>query len=311
MKKFLLLIRLFFMLLLLMMAGAFWLKPKGQVGGYYERFASPKAYSLILGSSMAAQDIDPMIIDSVFNNVYKLPIYNYSFSIHTSPYGAIYSTSILRKLSENHQRNSLFILAVDPFSIGNSLTDVEGGKRREERGFLDKMYCVHHTPNIEYLVRYLVLDKRFYKKTTSKGSINECGRYVSGVQMNEDSSEVLKRIHEVILPDFYDNILPNYSPSNERVESLMKLVRQLREQGDVFLVRLPVGPEISMIMDSIYPNFDQQMKKWTVEEGVSYINFKSDSLRYRTTDGVHLYSLEGSRLTQALCDSIKALKQHE
>lgn len=311
MRKFIVLISIFFTLLLLVMAGAFWLKPTGQVGGYYERFASPKAYSLILGSSMAAQDIDPMVIDSVFNNVYKLPIYNYSFAIHSSPYGAVYTKSILRKLAHNGQRHSLFILAVDPFSIGNSLTDVEGGKRREEGGYLDNMWCVHHSPNVEYLVRYVVLDKQFYKKTTSKGFINESGRYVSGFQMNEDSSEVFERIHEVILPDYYDNILPHYSPSNERIESLMQLVRQLREQGDVFLVRLPVGPEISMIMDSIYPNFDQQMKKWTVEEGVSYINFKSDSLRYRTTDGVHLYSLEGSRLTQALCDSIKALKQHE
>lgn len=128
--------------------------------------------------------------------------------------------------------------------------------------------------------------------------------------MNEDSAEVLKRIHEVILPDYYDNILPNYSPSNERVESLMQLVRQLRERGDVFLVRLPVGPEISMITDSIYPNFDQDMKEWASQEGVGYINFKADSARYRTTDGVHLYASEGSRLTLALCDSIKKIKRN-
>ena len=259
---------------------------------------------------MAAQDIDPMVIDSVFNNVYKLPIYNYSFSIHVSPYGVVYSNSILRKLADNQNRNSLFILAVDPFSIGNSLTDVEGGKRREEGGYLDNMWCVHHVPNVEYLLFYSVLDKQFYKKTTSTGFINESGRYVSGFQMNEDSSEVLKRIHEVILPDYYDNILPNYSPSNERVESLMKLVRQLRERGDVFLVRLPVGPEISMITDSIYPNFDQDMKEWASQEGVGYINFKADSARYRTTDGVHLYASEGSRLTLALCDSIKKIKRN-
>ncbi len=310
MRKFIVLISIFLTLLLLVMAGTFWLKPKGQIGGYYERFASPKAYSLILGSSMAAQDIDPMVIDSVFNNVYKLPIYNYSFSIHVSPYGVVYSNSILRKLADNQNRNSLFILAVDPFSIGNSLTDVEGGKRREEGGYLDNMWCVHHVPNVEYLLFYSVLDKQFYKKTTSTGFINESGRYVSGRQMNEDSSEVLKRIHEVILPDYYDNILPNYSPSNERVESLMKLVRQLRERGDVFLVRLPVGPEISMITDSIYPNFDQDMKEWASQEGVGYINFKADSARYRTTDGVHLYASEGSRLTLALCDSIKKIKRN-
>ena len=311
MKKFILHSIIFFVILITFMTVVYLLKPKGQIGGYYERFASPKAYSLILGSSMAALDIDPAIIDSVFQDTYQLPIYNYSFSINTSPYGESYTTSILRKLKLNTNHNALFILAVDPFSIGNSLTDVEGGKRREEKGFLDKMYCVHHTPNIEYLVRYCVLDKQFYKKTTAKGVINTSGRYISGLHTDEDSLEVFKRIHDVILPDYYDNILPNYSLSNQRVESLMYLVRQLKQQGDVFLVRLPVGPEISAIMDSIYPDFSHDMNQWTLQEGVSYINFEADSLNYRTTDGVHLYSSEGSRLTQALCDSIKALKQHE
>lgn len=308
MKKFLLLISLFFMLLLLMMAGAFWLKPKGQVGGYYERFASPKAYSLILGSSMAAQDIDPLIIDSVFKTTYQLPIYNYSFSIHVSPYGVVYSNSILRKLADNQNRNSLFILAVDPFSIGNTLQDIEGGSRREDRSFIGKMYSVHHNPNIEYLIRYSILNKELYKRQISANIINTSGRHISSLKIDEDSTEILKRFYDVILPEYYEYVLPTYTPSKERVESLMKLIRQLKEQGEVYLVRLPVGPEYSAIMDSIYPSFDQDMKRWSIEEQVSYINFRTNNLDYRTTDGVHLYNSEGTRMTHALCDSIKMIR---
>lgn len=295
------------------MAGTFWLKPKGQVGGYYERFASPKASSLILGSSMAAQDIDPAVIDSFFKGIYKLPIYNYSFAINSSPYGETYSKSILRKLDPNHNQNSLFILSVDPFSIGNLLGDTEGGEvRREDRTYLGEMSCVHHNPNVEYLIRYCVLNKEFYKKSSEgKSYINSSGRYISTLPISEDSVEILNRLYDVILPEYYDIMLPTYHQSKERVTSLMNLVINLKKHGDVFLVRLPVGYEFCNIMDSIYPNFDQDMKQWASHEGVGYINFKADSVRYRTTDGVHLYTSEGSRLTLALCDSIKALKQHE
>jgi len=310
MKKFILHSIIFFAILVICMVIVYLLQI-GQVGRHYERFSSPQAYSLILGSSMAASDIDPAVVDSVFQDTHQLPIYNYSFAIHTSPYGETYSKSVFRKLKSNSNQNSLFILAVDPFSIGNILQDVEGESRREDRSFVGKMYFVHHKPNLEYLIRFSILNKKFYRRTNTKEMINSSGRYISRLSMDEDSSEVLKRFYDVILPEYYEYVLPTYTLSEERVESLIKLIRYLKEQGEVYLVRLPVGPEYSAIMDSIYPSFDQDMKRLTIEEKVSYINFRTNNLDYRTTDGVHLYNSEGTRMTHALCDSIKVIRNEK
>ncbi len=302
MKKFVGQILIAILLILLFITCVFICKNKRYIGNYYERFSSPKQYSLILGSSMAAQDVDPSVINDCFEGIYK-PIYNYSFSINTSPYGKTYTKSIKKKLKYNEDKNSLFILCVDPFSIANILSDVENGKRREDNSYLGQMNFVNISPNVEYLFRYSILNKDFYKQQTGN-YVNEYGRHISLIDINEDSVEVMKRINDVILPDYYDNMLPNYHPSQERVEDLIELIDFLKNNGDVYMLRLPVGPEFSHILDSIYPDFDMDMHRLALQNNVSYINFKANNLDYRTTDGVHLYHTEGLRMTFALCDSI-------
>lgn len=62
----------------------------GQADGYtdpfYIRFTTPKQNNLILGTSRAAQGLQP----DVFKDILETDVYNYAFTVTHSPYGPTY-----------------------------------------------------------------------------------------------------------------------------------------------------------------------------------------------------------------------------
>ena len=96
---------------------------RGGVDAFYGRFASPPAGSLVLGTSRAAQGIQPAVLAARLGGRFDGPLLNYAFTLTHSPYGPAYLASIRRKLRPE-VRNGLLILAVDPWSL--SLTGPEG-----------------------------------------------------------------------------------------------------------------------------------------------------------------------------------------
>ena len=80
--------------------------PDGYKDVYYKRFSTPRATSLIIGTSRAAQGIFPVILEKeLIKENYSLPIFNYSFTLHHSPFGEPYNNSI--KLKLKHTDNKL------------------------------------------------------------------------------------------------------------------------------------------------------------------------------------------------------------
>lgn len=286
-------------------------KGEGFIGHHYARFATPKQYSLVCGTSMAAQDVAPQVLDSCLQGKFKGPFYNYSFSINVSPWGPYYVDSILKKLRRNPERTSIFILFVDPFSLGFFLNDSESLRRRERSMFVGKMRCVngHWGINLEHLLRYELQDKFFFKLKRDRGSyIDKQGHFVSLRDEKEDTSEVHMRLYEDILPDYYQNYIPSFRPSPERMGDLSKLIDTLSKYGNIFLVRPPVRKELDNIMDSVWRDFDPVINQFAKERGCRYFNFR-DNKTYKTTDGTHLYNSESIRFSRALGDSIKTRLQ--
>lgn len=280
-------------------------KGNGRIGYHYARFASPIQYSLICGTSMAAQDVVPEVLDSCLTGVFMGPFYNYSFAINSSPWGEQYCRSILKKFRRNVNRASLFVFGVDPFSLGFFLNDDSSGFRREKSTVVGKMKTVCGPMiNIEHMVRYDLGDKNFYKLQKTGNYIDKHGRYISTLPDNEDTLFVHNRLYGDVLPDYYKNYLPRYRPSMDRLQDLSDLIDICSESGRVFLVRFPVRSEINHIMDSVWVDFDSTISEFAARKGCRYINFHEDTT-YKTTDGVHLYSSEAMRFSQALGDSIK------
>lgn len=306
MRKFLYKCLLFLCAFAIMHIVLFITKPEGQKGKNYERHASPKTYSMVCGTSMAAQDINPKILYDGLKEVYDSPPYNYSFSIDESPYGAIYFDAIKQKVLPNDKHNSLFILCVDPFSLGFTTADtLDLNCYREEKHVLAKLRKLSGSPNLEYYFRYLLFEKdtyRFVPSTNAK--IDLYGRFCSDVSYETDSMNVQDRISNTIIPYYRKFCVPNFAFSEERLHYLTAISEFMLENGDVYWVRPVVGADLTMIMDSICPQFDSIMEVTAKQCNIPYFNFHDRVEDFHTTDGVHLYRSEGDIFTSELVDSI-------
>ena len=94
MKKFILRVILFSTILSAGFLSVF-LFAGGKSDSYYLRFTSPRQHSMIIGTSKAAQDLQPSIMDPIVFPDEKDAFYNYSFNIIDSPFGYIYLKSIV------------------------------------------------------------------------------------------------------------------------------------------------------------------------------------------------------------------------
>ncbi|HEX8278894.1 MAG TPA: hypothetical protein VF540_09375, partial [Segetibacter sp.] len=126
----------------------------GTIDTFYLRFTTPSQNSFILGTSRAAQGLQPDIIDSFLNqNGFASKLFNYSFTVAHSPYGPVYYEAIRKKLDKNTQ-NGIFIIAVDPWSISSGTKDPN-----DSTAFEENKLCLATTkainsvrPNIDYLI---------------------------------------------------------------------------------------------------------------------------------------------------------------
>ena len=119
----------------------------GHDSSYYLKFTSKKQTSLILGNSRSAQGIRPDIINAILD---RNDIYNYAFTLSSSPYGQLYFNSIKNKLTKK-ENDGIFIIEVSPRSISiNQKNEKESSIFRES----DKILAISHvnySPNFHYL----------------------------------------------------------------------------------------------------------------------------------------------------------------
>lgn len=267
---------------------------------FYRRFTSEKQVSLIIGTSRAAQGIQPQIINKSLSSQFDLPIYNYSFTVNISPFGEAYFNSIKKKVKETTTKNGLFIIAVDPWSLSDIKEMGDGIEQREDNECIAKMMFVNTRPNIEYLIRYFKKDW-LYEET--------------GGILNEDGwLQIDAIIDSVVLKENIRNkvqIYSKYQPtkSDSRLNYLSQTIEYLDELGTVVLVRIPISKEMFELEEAYWKFFDLDMINLLKNKTIHYYSFMEQNNRFKTIDGNHLYKDDGARFTKELCDSIsKRLK---
>ena len=147
MKRFLLHTLLFLIILLASIFVVYKLAD-GTTDAFYVKFSSPTQTSLIVGSSRAAQGIQPNAIDSIYG---CNAMYNYAFTIAQTPYGEPYYKSISSKLNKEHNKG-VFILDVNPWTLSEYKSSNVNSGYREDDTFIANTYFVNLNPNIEYLL---------------------------------------------------------------------------------------------------------------------------------------------------------------
>ena len=278
----------------------------GQADGYtdpfYIRFTTPKQNNLILGTSRAAQGLQP----DVFKDILDTDIYNYAFTVTHSPYGPTYLNSIKKKFSKKGE-NNIFIVTVDPWSISSI-----SKKPNDYLNFIEVNLCLGNTPivnvkpNYWYILNNLNGDfDKILNDDSSPTYLHENGWLEESVHM--DAVSLNQRLDRNI--DFYlKNNLPKFHFSSLRFEYLKKTIDYLNQYGKVFLVRLPVHERMLEIERRLMPDFNDKIKEIeSISDG--YFDMTPPHQNYKYTDGNHLFKDSGKVVSKEIAGWIKSEKQ--
>ena len=263
----------------------------------YKRVLTKEAGSLIVGTSRAAQALQPEIMNPLIASMGYLPAYNFSFTIIDSPFGEIYYKAISKKVNWNEEQPSkrLFIICVDPFSLCD-VQEMDKKGIREREGIL---YGIpfYSKPNFYYLAKYL---KPWKWLKDSKFMILHDDGWLE-LKINMDNSSVLERNKKEKI-SYYKKYTA--TPSQDRKDWLIKTIELFLGAGDVCLCRLSTCLEMNEIENRIWPEFDHEMKSIADRYDIAYHSFFEDYHQYRTIDGNHICAEDGKLISRALCDSI-------
>lgn len=266
----------------------------GYTDPYYIRFTTPRQNSLIVGTSRAAQGIQPQYVNE---KLAGKQLFNYSFNIAYSPYGPWYLNSIREKLNRS-SKDGIFILAVDPWSICKKYDGPADTVTFEESEMLlANTKFVSLDPNIPYLLNNY--DRHFYHLLLQEPSpvfLHKDGWLEVTVPM--DSTSMMQRTQQKVA-DYKKNSLPIYKFSQPRFDYLGQTIDFLGKHGSVFLVRLPVHPLVMDIDQQLMPDFDQKIKLLSSQKNIPYLDMSPLNARFQYTDGSHIYK-ESSKEVSAL-----------
>jgi len=266
-------------------------KADGYSDPFYLKFTSTKKSNLILGTSKAAQGLQP----NVLKDSHGKDFFNYAFALNSSPYGKAYFQSIQNKINIKNT-NQNFILSVDPWSL-SSTTDLPNDSLnfRENKSYIGKINDPNQSINYHYLFNYF--DESYYKllKKNSVAFLDDNG-WLS-VNLPDDSLSVTRRRKFTI--SGYKDKVTNYHFSPIRYQYFLKTIGFLKKFGKVFLVRLPVHSTLMDLENQIMPNFNQDIHSAT-ELSAGYLDLSNKNANFQYTDGVHLTKISGKEVSRQI-----------
>ena len=278
----------------------------GKTDASYLKFTTPKQNSLIIGASRAAQGLQPVILNEKLN---RNDIYNYAFTLMSSPYGESYFNSIQKKL-KNNPSNGLYILEVNPWTLSKTIdlnTKKEYKPELAMQSFVTNTQYVSMNPNIEYLVesyneRFLrILENKFNDDKIKKIQVYSDGWLK--VELNDSILDKESRIERKL--NNYSSYLEYYIPkSKRRLSYLEKTIEMLSLKGNVVLVRLPIDKRMMDIENKLQSTFNQDIQQIADRLGVTYYNLTSFNDVFQYNDGNHLTIESGIKVSELLAKLI-------
>lgn len=275
----------------------------GYIDSFYDKFTTPKQFSLIIGDSRAKNGILPAALDSCFKNTkYKIPTYNFSFTVMQSIYGPSYLESIKRKLN-SESINQLFILQVSPWILANR---DPLSKNESDANLIDvpphNMQNMTSNPNIEYLIKnfeYFNFKGIFRKHSfLSKDGHSEYNKLPKNQIIFQEWKKTQLKM--------FQKWEKEWTTSEYRISWLENTIEYLQQYGTVYVLRMPFDEEYLEIENRFWPGFDSEMKKISKEKKINYLNYSKQS-DWSTFDGHHLDIFGAKSFSITLSNDIKEL----
>ncbi len=289
-----------FLLFLIPIFYCFGFLANGYSDPFYNRFTTTKQKNLIIGTSRAAQGLQP----SVFKKMLNIDISNYAFTVAHSPFGSKYLESIKKKITKD--TGAIFIVTVDPWSISSWCESPNDSSLfRENKLSVANMKIVNWNPNWEYLFKNI--QDNFYDVFNSdrfKHMYLHKDGWLEVKNIPMDSLSVNKRVKNKIRT--YKEIhLPKTKFSSYRLKYLINTITFLNQYGNVILVRLPIHKSMLEIENKLMPNFDSIIEG-AILESEFYLDLTKYKKNFLFTDGNHLYRPSGKEVSEIISKEIKS-----
>ncbi|CAH8285598.1 hypothetical protein EV196_10646 [Mariniflexile fucanivorans] len=278
----------------------------GHVDAFYEKFTTPKVNSIIVGDSRGFQDLMPSIINnSLANSDYKLPIYNYAFTIDQAHIGPLYRKSILKKLTQQETKG-LFLISLTPLMLSSSIENNNDNGEFIETGAPPHNMCFNDKkPNYEYFIKninYFEFKGIFKKEFTVHND--------GWMEINHISDDPYQlKSWKSTQMDRFKEMAKSSKPSDYRIKSLDTLVKTLKDFGDVYLLRLPIDQDFLELENLYFKNFNDSVEAVAKKNDIAYFNFGTTDSTYFAFDGHHLNTNSAQLLSKNICDSIISYKR--
>lgn len=265
---------------------------KNDIDPYYYRFTTGKYKSLVLGTSRAAQGIEPAILNEILG-LTDNKMFNYSFTVNRSQWGEPYRKSIKKKLDSLENNNGIFILECNLWAFCSRKDQI--GIFKEEKTPPNSIANPSLDPNIQYFFGgYEHQNFRLlfnFKKLTRRNSknriyVNKDGRFE--INVPHDSMNIFNHVIKKVI--LYEGMASEFIPDSARMRSFISTIGYLKKFGSVYLVRMPVAEEILEVESSLYPEFNDEMNDVSRSLQVPYFDFTYLSDKYITIDGNHLHN---------------------
>ncbi len=266
-------------------------KADGHADAFYLKFTKGKKSNLILGTSKAAQGLQPGILGQTVGKEF----YNYAFALYASPYGKAYLENIKNKLNKL-DTNQVFILTVDSWSLSSTTTDPNDSLNfRENKSYMSGITNPTQKINYSYLLNYF--DESYYKILTKNSiAILRDDGWLEVTLPNDLPSR--KRRTSFTISGYQDKV-DSYHFSTLRYQYLLKTITSLKNYGTVYLVRLPVHPTLMAIENQLMPNFNTGIQT-AIDWSDGYLDLSPDNAAFQYTDGVHLTKASGKTVSEKI-----------
>lgn len=256
---------------------------------FYLKFTKPKQTSLIVGTSKAAIGIRPEIINKYSEKINEdNELFNYAFTLIHSPYGKTYYESIKSKVDQEHN-TGVHIITVCPWSLSSRTKYPEDSLNfREVNLTLSRIKNTSQDFNFQYLwdaFEYQYVNIPLKRMLKPKMKLHEDGWLEMNLPMDTHS---LKKRHEQILNVYKNDYFPVYQFSQNRFDYLKKTINLLKENGEVYLVRLPVHQDFLDLENQYLPQFNDLMQEIMNDVDVYYFDMSPLANSYNYIDGNHL-----------------------
>lgn len=252
--------------------------------------------TLITGTSMTRNGINPNILKEKLN--LQVEPKNIALNGMNSPYGALYTDFIKKKIRDTSAEN-LFIIETSLFGLVNKCG--ETGMEREKETPHYKLWNVKGSINWEYLIKYyspehphfhLLLQSIVGTKTAKERIIHSNGW--TEIRLNEKNKD-----RNRLIP------LKCWKPIEERTNHFKQLVTDLSRYGKVFLVKMPVDWSYQHHPQTVIPNLDSLVNSLIQEKNCYLLDYSSKGKNYSYHDyGTHLDHFGANAFTKHLSNDI-------